>query len=821
MSRPTLHLISQAHLDPVWLWPVRDGIAEALTTMQSAVDRADEHPDFHFTRSSSCTYQWAKEMDPVLYQSIKDLVEEGRWEVVGGWIEQPDCNLPSAESFIRQGLYGKAFFAEEFGEAGRTSNGYNPDSFGHCGALPQLLQHTEFDGYAFMRPQPHDNPDLPLLFWWESQDGSRVLGCRIPTQYSQSYAANADDIERSIRHAAEHNFVDGFAHAPHWFGVGNHGGGPTREHIARIKELQQDNSLPEIRFSTLREFMEQVRHSPASNNLTVIRKELGHLLKGCYSATGEVKQLHRFSEKALYSAESLSVMAQGFSATPGSLQAAWGKLLFNEFHDILAGTCTPNCQSETRQRFGSTLDTAREERTRAAYRLARRVDTRAEKGSVLFAANPLPWARTAVVEFDTFSQPHGREEITHLETLDGTDIPIQWQTADANFGPWGLKWGKLTAALELPAGGYQTFRVATRPLAEAVTAHDPAADEENAQLAKTDVEEIRVETTQDAALSDWTHPVLGQLLDGEVGTVVLEDKGNTWGFGIDRYDKELGRPELRETEVLESGHILTIVLQKSVWKSSHIWMDVVTYTHSPCIELRFRINWQEQREILKLDLPTTLTNTHAVVKMPAEMVERPVNGAEFPCHDWIALQGERGGRSAVVGLLNDSSYSYDIQNGRLRMILTRSVAHAEHPPFEYQDDRNLPFLDQGWQERRFLLVAGTGFHDLNLDRLAQEFQVPAEAMLDNGHPGTEPWTKSFVEVPHPGVEVLALKPAESGDGIVLRVRETTGTSVNTTVQLMGQQAALSLNPYELATYRFTKGCVQPERINGLEHPEGA
>lgn len=818
MSRPTLHLISQAHLDPVWLWPVRDGISEALTTMQSAVDRAAENPDFTFTRSSSCTYEWAKKMDPVLYASIQELVKAGRWEVVGGWIEQPDCNIPSAESFIRQGLYGKAFFEEEFGEAGHTSLGYNPDSFGHCGALPQLLSHTGFDGYAFMRPQAHDNPDIPMLFWWESQDGSRVLGCRIPTQYSQSYAANAEDIERSIRHAATHNFVEGFDHAPHWFGIGNHGGGPTREHIERVKELQQDPSLPEIRFSTLREFVEEVRQSPAAETLKVIPHELGYLLRGCYSATGEVKQMHRFSEKALYAAESLDILANGASAESGTLNQAWWKLLFNEFHDILAGTCSPGSQEETRQRFGSTLDAAREARIQSTYRMARRVDTRSEKGSVVFAANPLPWARTAVIQFDTFPQPHGREEITHLETQDGKEVPIQWQTADANFGPWGLKWGKLTAAIDLPPGGYQTLRVVTTPMVEAVKAHDPAADAENAQLAKTEEEDIRIETTQDPALAQWAHPSLGELLQAEVGTVVIEDKDNTWGFSVDKYDTELGRPSIVETEVLEEGPVLRILRQKTKWQSSEIWMDVVTYAHTPQIELRLRINWQEKRQILKLDLPTTLTATQVFAKMPAEVVERPANGLEFPCHDWLALQGNVNGSSAVVGLINDSSYSYDVLEGRVRMILTRSVAHAEHPPFEYQDERNIPFLDQGWQERRFLLVAGTCLPDLNLNRVSQEFQVPAEHMLDSGHPGTEPWTQSFVSSSNPEIEILALKTSETGDGVILRLLETSGSPTTTSVTLLGGTWDISLKAYELKSLKFIDADRDPEPVNGLEHP---
>lgn len=815
-TRPVLHLISQAHLDPVWLWPLRDGVAETLTTMQSAVDRLDETPDFQFTRSSACTYRWVREMDPPLYEKIRALVAAGRWEVVGGWVEQPDCNLPSAESFIRQGLYGKRFFQQEFGPAGHTAIGYNPDSFGHCGGLPQILRHTGFDGYAFMRPQPWDNPDLPLLFWWEARDGSRVLACRIPECYSQSYAATADDIETAIRAASEKNFLPGLDLGVLWFGVGNHGGGPTREHIARVLELQKDASLPEIRFSTAREFMEAVRRSPGATDLQVVRGELGFVMRGCYSATGEVKQMHRFSEKALFAAESLDVFANGADADPAVLADAWWKLLFNEFHDILAGTCAPLAQEETRARFGATLTAARDHRLTSTCRLARRVDTRGEAGSVLFAANPLPWPRTAIVQLDTFMQPHGREEITHLETKDGKHVPIQWLRADANFGPWGLKWGKLTAALDLPAGGYRVFRAVTRLLDQPMANPFAGTDETNRQFSQAETAEAAVETTRNPALPGWKHDSLGELLAREIGTVVIKDDKNTWGLNVSEYTEELGRPEIVETETLEDGPILSVVRQKSRWQASEIWMDVVRFAHTPAIELRFRINWQEKRQILKLELPTRLTDTHVRAKMPTEIVQRPSDEREYPCHDWVALDGNIDGQPASVALLNDSSYSYDARDGRLRMILTRAVPHAEHPPFEYQDDRNIPFLDHGWQERRFLLVTGDRLPAPRIERLAQEFQIPAEHLLDSAHPGTEPWEQSTFAVEPDSVSVLALKPAEEGDAIIVRLLESAGVVTQAQIHLRGRSATISLEPHELATLAWPSDGTPPVKLNGLE-----
>ncbi|MEX0332122.1 MAG: glycoside hydrolase family 38 C-terminal domain-containing protein [Puniceicoccaceae bacterium] len=819
MPNKILHLISQAHLDPVWLWPLRDGVAEALTTMQSAIDRADETPDFKFTRSSACTYKWARDMDPVLFDSIRQLVKMNRWEVIGGWVEQPDCNLPSAESFIRQGLYGKAFFNKEFGAKGRTTIGYNPDSFGHCGGLPQLLNHTDFDGYAFMRPQPWDNPKLPILFWWESKDGSRVLTCRIPVQYSQSYAISKEELETVVREAAKNNFVDGINHGVMWFGVGNHGGGPTREHIAVIKELQKDASLPEIRFSTVRDFMAEVRKSPESGNLKIIREELGFLFPGCYSATGEVKQLHRWSEKALFGAETLDLLANWKSSVPRALAEAWWHLLFNQFHDILAGTCSYLPQEETRSRFGSTLTTAREHRMKAVYKLARKVDTRSEKGSVLFAVNPLPWQRKALVQLDTFIEPNGREEIIGLETKSGRKVPIQWMQSDSNFGPWGLKWGKLTTVVNLPAGGYQVFRTVTKPVVKSSVDPSSDKDEKNPQfwVQKNDSRKAEALLSKEPALLKWSPDGVGQLLAHQVGTVVVRDEGNTWGFGIKAYNDVIGQPEILEKEVIESGALVSVVRQKSRWQSSEIWMDVITYTHTPTLEIRFRFNWQEKRQQLKLVIPTRLRRTRTIAKMPAERVVRPTDGREYPCHDWVSLEGTLRGKPVYLGLMNDSSYSYSGKAGQLSMVLARGVPYAEHPPFEYKDVRNVAFLDQGWHERRFWITAAPGQTNGDaLERESQEWQIPAEHMLDNPHPGTEPWKRSLFQLQPKNIQVMALKAAENGKGTVLRILETGGSNARVKIQFNGRQYTGSINAHAVATFLLHEkdGKLQP--LNGLE-----
>lgn len=815
-ARPVLHLISQAHLDPVWLWPLRDGVAEALTTMRSAVERAAENPDFKFTRSSACTYRWAMESDPVLFSDIRKLVHSGRWEPVGGWIEQPDCNLPSAESLFRQALLSRAFYQKAFGDKGQTRIGYNVDSFGHAGGFPQILKLCGMDYYVFMRPDVENNPAIPLLFWWESPDGSRVLAQKIPIQYSQSYAATPDAIEAIARASATQGFAPGFRHGLMFFGVGNHGGGPTRAHIARIRQLQEDPSFPvELRFSTLRDYFAAVEKDPAYRKLPVWSGELQFVFRGCYTANAETKRQHRLAGKSLLAAESLQVLDQGPRAKPGILDEAWWRLGFSEFHDILAGTCVASAQEEIRSRFGSVLTEARELALRSAAALARRVDTRGERGSVLFAANPLPWERDVLVELDTFRTPHGLERITGLETCDGTFVSIQWLRADANFGPWGIPWGKLAAVVRLPAGGYRVFRVLTRPLQEALGSSFASVGPTSEQFVKMSAADAHPPLgpiMPEPALPSIQLPPTKrrgravEVLASPVCFAVFSDPSGTWGHAVSRYDQELGRPESTGSRNLESGPLLTITREKFCWKRSELWMDVVRRADSPLIEVRLRVNWQEKREVLKWVIPTRIKPVDVHAKTCGGVTRRAPDAGEAPMQDWLAIDGKLGNRTATLAVLNDSTHGYDLSGGKLQFIIARGVPYAEHPPFNYDAGlaSEIPWLDQGWQEVRFWLLADNRrWSELDLDRLALNCQTPAIAFLDSAHPGTEPWEATLASVEPSNISLLALAPAPEGKGYLLRLQELAGKATTAIGHIHGQPFKARLKPWQIATLNIS------------------
>ena len=238
-----LHMIGNAHIDPVWLWQWPEGYQEVRATFQSAVDRLDDYPEYVFTCDSSLFFSWVEESDPALFERIRAHVRSGRFQVIGGWWIEPDCNIPGGESFVRQALYGQRYLHETFGVTATT--GANIDSFGHNATIPQVLAKSGCDSYVFLRPGPKEK-ELPALFRWESPDGSFVRAYRIPHEY----LAPKDDIGEHVETAVGTLPDDGEEWAV-FYGVGNHGGGPT---IANLEQIRTMGLQP----SSLRAFFDGV-----------------------------------------------------------------------------------------------------------------------------------------------------------------------------------------------------------------------------------------------------------------------------------------------------------------------------------------------------------------------------------------------------------------------------------------------------------------------------------------------------------------------------------------------------------------------------------
>lgn len=707
--KPTLHLVCQAHLDPVWLWPSRDGFAEALTTTQSAVNQMDEFPGFRYTCSSAAFYRWIKKTDPRLFRRIRELVRAGRWEVVGGWVVEADTLHPTRLSLRRQGQLAQNWFKKNLDVT--ADIGYCVDSFGHSAGLPSILNKAGMHYYVFQRPNPHERPDLPNLFWWEAPDGKRVLTWRLAAGYGQKPGCTADELETEMRQ----NWRDGLVPEHQigtWFiGVGNHGGGPTRSHIKRLCMLRDANDpdLPNLQFSTLADFFADVEKRVVLEELPVLRGEQLHHARGCYSANTRFKRLHRQAEHELQNAENLMHMCEGrmppdpddIEPPPSELHEAWWSLCFNQFHDILPGSSVPTASRKARETVDGVRRTARQQKVVAVHTLARRVDTHNAAEGTLFLANPLPWSRTAVVQLDTFVSPHDESPITHLVSPDGHKLPLQWTQAEANFGPHLQEWGKLVTAAQLPPGGTRWFHLA----------HGELAGSHISSFEHTDLPSH----ANDARL------------------IVVGDEADTWGHDVDQWNNELGQMERERTKLLDDGPVLRRNRRWYTWNQSSVIVDEVQWQALQAVEIVLYINWQERYQTLKLELPLQIDHPHLRVRTPGTVVDRPLDGKEWFWGDWLTLtNSSRGTLVASEGVS-----AYDATPERLRLTLLRCVPHAQFKHVPHPPDSPAPFLDEGFQKASVWLTrTEETTSPTKLEQRARGLLVPAEHMLDSAHPSS-------------------------------------------------------------------------------------
>jgi alpha-mannosidase len=776
VHRPVLHIIGHSHIDAAWLWPWHDSADIVLTTFRSALDRMEETPDFRYTHSSTIHYQWVQAASPSMFEEILRRIREGRWEVVGGWPVEPDCNIPSTESFARHCLYGKGYCASELGV--NVNIGFNPDSFGHAAGLPTILTQAGYGYYVFLRPQEHE-ADLPRLFWWVGPDGSRVLAYRIYGNYDSSV--------EHLKEAIAHVFPPGSEHGAFFLGVGDHGGAVTKAQIQEILAMRQDPALPELRWSTMREYFASVENLP---NIPVVKGDLQHHARGCYSACGEEKLQNRRAEQVLVDAESIDVVAsrlQPHGTSVSRFKEAWERVLFNQFHDLLAGTSLYSDYQEARDGLGYACEIAEESAVTNLEILAKQVDLHDVPESAVFVYNTLPWRRKALLEFRYRNQT-AEEKVhsyTHLKTREGIRIAAQTRPSDSMSDFFPL----LSAWVELPPCGYEVLTVehgnppAPKPFPECAAIADGAFG-------------LRSFCAQDGT----------ELLADRLGMVVIEDKSDTWAHDVVGFNTELGRPTFLSSELVESGPVTRVTRQRMQWRSSSIVVDIAEFADLDVIEFRFVIDWHEHEQILKMEVPTRLSSPRVIAKVPGAAIERNVNGNEEPYQDWVTVQGEIQGKSYTVTLINNGTYSYDCLKGRLRTILIRSAPYARHNPNPVEKDGINAWQDQGRQERRFWLVRSAGtWVDIPLDRLGRELQTPARYVLDSRHPGAEPWTKSYLEIGPDGVEVLALKGREDGAAIVVRLQERTGKRTTAYLRCppLKLDKKVQLSPWEIRTLQIT------------------
>ena len=342
-----VHMIGNAHIDPVWLWGWQAGVDEVLATVSAAIDRCDEYPEFVFTRGEAWVYQQVERLRPDLFARIGPLIKDGRWFAAGGTTLQPDLNLPTEMALRRQIRHGQAYFQSRFNVQPRI--GFNPDSFGHPAYLPDLLVEHGYRGYVFSRPEPRQM-EMPFsTFRWRGAGGAEIPAFRV----IGGYAYFATELREHIQTAID-NADPALGHTMCFYGVGDHGGGPTKAQIEWIRAHQHAFDGIELRFSTPEAFFNAITGN--HDSLPLIEGELQHTFPGCYSVMSDIKRAQRHGEHLLDQAERVATIWSADDAERAGYMAridtAWDDLLFTAFHDIITGTSTPHAWASCRSMQG-------------------------------------------------------------------------------------------------------------------------------------------------------------------------------------------------------------------------------------------------------------------------------------------------------------------------------------------------------------------------------------------------------------------------------------------------------------------------------------
>jgi alpha-mannosidase len=813
----TLHMIGNAHIDPVWLWQWQEGFHEVKATFRSALDRMKEYPNFAFVASSAAFYQWVEQSDLAMFAEIQQRVKEGRWGIVGGWWVEPDCNIPAGESFVRHGLYAQRYFKEKFGVIART--GFNVDSFGHAGTLPQILKKSGLDYYVFLRPMPHEKGLPSRLFWWQSDDGSRVLAFRIPFEY----LSWGKDVEIHARRCADEmkEPVDEFMC---FYGVGNHGGGPTVTNIESILRLDSDSEFPvSLAFSMPEAFFQAAETKGWP--IPIIQSELQHHASGCYAAHSGIKHWNRLAENRLLAAEKLSVAAAvwdgttsgPFACTSDKFAHAWKNVLFNQFHDIMAGTSLEAAYEDARTGYGEALMIADHALNHATQSIGWKINIPVEENvRPVVVFNPLTWPVKATVEIESSRL---KPEMV-LVDQSGSVIPHQAVQSTTTAGR-----GRLCFTAELPALGYRTYRLLLS--SEAAYNERPRV---RLQASDYVLESSRFRLEFDpvtgciASLRDKREEV--EVFSGPAALpVVLDDPADTWGHNVFKWDKIDGAFQAEIVRLVEQGPVKSVIRVTSRYGSSKMVQDFAMYPDREQIDVRVMVDWHEQLKMLKLRFPVNVKFMKVTYEIPYGHTERFANGEEEPGQSWVDVSGISRDKEMPYGfsLLNDSKYSLDVNVRDIGLTLLRSPAYAHHIPAVLEPDGDYAFIDQGIQRFRYTLFPHAGSWESagTVQRAAELNQLPI-SLFATFHPdGTLPPSASFLAVEPENVMVTVLKQAEDGDGLVLRAFETSGAAARASIRLpkLGRVIKADFSANEIKTFLIPRDPARAvTETNLLEWP---
>ncbi|NQS90174.1 alpha-mannosidase [Patescibacteria group bacterium] len=776
----TIFMVGHAHIDAAWLWPVSETVEVCRSTFSSVLQLMKKYPCFCFSQSSAQCYEWMEKRYPEIFEQIKKQVKEEKWEIVGGmWIEA-DCNLPSGESLVRQILYGKKYFLDKFGVDVEVA--WLPDTFGFCWTLPQILKKCGIDYFVTSKlnwqttlPFPHN------VFWWQSPDGSKVLACQTVGSYNHTSLKglpNEFDFLRKQQGIPSLLFL---------YGCGDHGGGPTSDLIEEILKLRAQQSelgmllsRADDYFHKLKKINQEGKAFPVVNDELYLKTH-----RGTYTTQAKAKLNNRKGEILLENAEKFASMAGGcgFTYPQEELEGAWKKLLFNQFHDILAGSSIPEVYETSEKEYAEIFKVGEKSLSSSLKQIAKNVDTQG-KGSSVLVFNPLSWQRDGLVGVELFSL--GNPKFVRILDEQERIIPCQIVEGAKNL---------VFLARNVFSLGYKEYKII--PIKE-----KKCFSTDIMTICKKDTLQLenkfyRVSIEVESGLLTSIYDKLNKkelLANSKKGGLfhIYEDfslKESAWNIWLGALH-ELDRAD--EVSIVEQGPVRVSVRIKHIYKQkgrpdSVFVQEVRLYSDMPLVEFEVNVDWHAQHRTAKVAFPLNLYADEATYDIPYGTIERK-NPTSSQANSTERAKWEVSGlkwmdytdkeKNYGVSLLSQCKYGFDVKGNLMRMTLLRSP--------DYPDRRNddpdhlimeLPALieDQGRHTFSYALYPHKGsWKEAGSNRKGYEFNYPLLVLSESSHKGNLPKSFSFVKVYPETVILETIKKAEDSASAILRFYETIG-----------------------------------------------
>ncbi|MEC4804595.1 MAG: alpha-mannosidase [Jaaginema sp. PMC 1079.18] len=840
-----VQMLGHAHLDMAWLWEVSETWDVAQRTFASVLSLRRDFPDFTFCHTSPVLYEWLEKHRPEVFAEILAAVKGGWWDVVGGMWVEPDVNLPNGESLVRQLLYGQQYNQEKFGKIATV--GWLTDSFGFNWQLPQLLKLGGIEYFVTQKLHWNDTTEFPFgAFWWQSPDGTQIFTVMSPPNVTGVMDTNPMTIsDYTVKWEAQTGLQESF-----WLpGVGDHGGGPSRDMLEVQQRWQLSPFFPQVEFTTSHSFLQGIQQQ---GEFPVWEDELYlELHRGCYTAHADQKLYNRRCEILLYQAQLWSAIAFSLQPNPNSqrqtqqeLEKSWKKVLFNQFHDILPGTSIPGVFVTANRDWQDAENSATTVFNQALETISQLVQlpTPPHADAVpIVVFNSLNWTRSQILILDNpFPTPAQIITATgeSLTTQVSQDNKLLFLAEDIPSIGYCLFWITPLSSHNSPANrefGVNSINFTVIPAKS--PADSPTEISETDKTSKPFSREIEVGSQGNYTLENQNLKATIDAKTGEISSLfnktaskqvlsapgnqlqAFNDKGqywDAWNIAPDYEQNPLPLAQLVSISWQERGKLRqSIRVVRQIGKSTFT-QDYILDDDSPLLHIATTVDWQEKYVMVKAAFPLTVNAPQATYEIPCGAIQRPTNPqtpAEKAKWEVCALQwADLSDAEYGVSLLNDCKYGYDCKPNQIRLTLLRS------PQWPH------PECDRALHHFTYTIYPHTGsWQEAQTVRKAYELNQPLQSQILSQTPedASLPPQNSFLELQGETAVLMTLKPAETNhETLILRCYESCGEAANLSLggdlglklgqSLDGLERPLEgkdghhLSPWQIATFRLQK-----------------